>query len=81
MPTGRIITWNYDRGFGFIARDDRAADDRAADVFAHIKFCVPGFQPAPGAHVSFEVIADERSPANRGRANNVQLMSSLVSAQ
>jgi cold shock CspA family protein len=70
MITGTIKTWNDDRGFGFIARDDGAAD-----VFAHVKYCAPGFRPSPGLRVAFEVVADERAPANRGRADNIDAVS------
>jgi cold shock protein len=66
MITGTVITWNDDRGFGFIR-----PDDGAGDFFAHAKFCVSGLRPAPGLRVCFQVVADERAP-DRGRADCIQ---------
>jgi cold shock CspA family protein len=69
MIVGTIKNWNSDRGFGFIQRADGAGD-----VFVHIKHCAPGFQPSIGLRVSFAIVTDEKSPANRGRADNVALV-------
>jgi len=66
MTTGKIITWNSDRGFGFIERADGGADvfvhcrdlaDRSAD---HLSF---------GTRGSFDIAPPDRS--GKPRAINV----------
>ena len=44
MYTGTIKTWNDERGFGFIKRDDGEAD-----VFMHAKYLAEVFAPEEGA--------------------------------
>jgi CspA family cold shock protein len=66
MVVGKIKKWDENRGFGFISRDDGQPD-----IFAHIKYCRPGFQPTEGLHVEFDVVADERN-RERGRADKVR---------
>jgi cold shock CspA family protein len=65
---GTVINWDDDRGYGFIR-----SDDGTADIFAHAKFCAPGLRPAAGLRVSFNIVADERSPAH-GRADCIALV-------
>jgi len=64
MPTGKLIKWNEDRGFGFI--QPAGASVSEPDLFVHIT-SMPG-QRAPealGVAVSYEVVADERSGKSR----------------
>ena len=74
MYVGIIKTWNDDRGFGFIQRDDGAPD-----VFAHVKYLSGVFRPAEGQRVSFDIVPDPRS--SRDRADGIRLLSSPVAAQ
>lgn len=66
MYTGKVKTWNADRGYGFIKRDDGGPD-----AFAHIRHLAEVFRPDSGQAVTFEIVLDERS--GRERANAVRL--------
>jgi CspA family cold shock protein len=58
IVTGTIKHWNADRGFGFVKRDDGAAD-----VFAHITVfdpCEHGMIER-GRRISFAIGTDERT--------------------
>jgi CspA family cold shock protein len=58
MPTGKIMRWNADRGFGFI-KPEGGGDD----VFVHAsEFEKAGLDaPKEGDRISYEVKADQRS--------------------
>ena len=63
---GKIITWNDDRGFGFI--EQIGSSDK---LFAHISsFAERKRRPAVGDIVTYEAIKDERG---RSRAQKVAL--------
>ena len=57
-----IKTWNHDRGFGFIKRDDGAGD-----VFMHAKFLEGVFRPEEGQRVAFSIVKG-RSRSERSRS-------------
>jgi uncharacterized membrane protein YsdA (DUF1294 family)/cold shock CspA family protein len=65
--TGTVVSWNDERGFGFLQ-----ADQGGPEVFAHIKaFPVRSGRPQPRQRVSFEV---EIGRAGKKRARNVALV-------
>jgi CspA family cold shock protein len=66
MFKGVIKTWNADRGYGFIKRDDGGPD-----AFAHIRHLSGVFQPESGQAVTFDIVLDQRS--GRERADAVRL--------
>lgn len=56
MPTGRILQFDEERGFGFIA-----ADDGDADIFLHASdLSGDSSDLAPGVRVEFELVTDDR---------------------
>jgi cold shock protein len=58
MLTGKVKTWNADRGYGFIE-----PDGGGADIFVHISSCVDGLEKLPeGARVKFEERASRKQP-------------------
>ena len=63
---GTLSHWNYDRGFGFLARDDGGAD-----VFVHFTELAKAGRkhPQEGDRYGFEVATDPKS--GRLRAINV----------
>jgi cold shock CspA family protein len=64
---GTIVSWNEDRGFGFIGRDGGGTD-----LFVHIRD-VAGARALPaGTQVEFEEGADK---SGRYRATNVGVVS------
>lgn len=65
MVTGKIKTWNDDRGFGFIV-----PDEAGADVFAHISNVADDIEPVRGLAVAYDVVTDRRT--DKLRANNVR---------
>lgn len=56
MLCGKIKHYNTERGFGFIARDDRQPD-----LFFHINDVAMGCYPEMGAAVMFDVRPGRRS--------------------
>ena len=63
--TGTVKWYNDNRGFGFIARDDRADD-----VFVHATALNGGPRPLDeGDRVEFDVVPDQKT--GRTRADNV----------
>lgn len=67
MPFGKIINFVPERGFGFIA-----PDDRGADVFVHITNVINADELQPGDRVSFEITTDKRS--GKPRADKVRVI-------
>lgn len=67
MSTGTVKFFNAAKGFGFIERDDGAAD-----VFVHISAVErAGMQTiAEGQKLSFDVVMDDRS--GKSAADNLQ---------
>jgi cold shock CspA family protein len=62
--TGRLLRWNAERGFGFVA-----ADDGGAELFLHITaFAHYGPPPAVGDALSFEVEPDRDGKRRAVRA-------------
>ncbi len=64
MATGIIKWFNITKGFGFIV-----PDTGGKDVFAHISGMAPGFKPADGQKVTYDMGEDR---AGRPVADNVQ---------
>ncbi len=62
--TGRLLSWRFDRGFGWATQDDGEAD-----VFIHISE-YPGGQPETGQRLRFDVTATDRGP----RASGIELL-------
>jgi cold shock CspA family protein len=65
---GRLVYWNHDRGFGFIARD-RIKDN---NVFVLAVAFINGEIPKIGDFVEFDVQADRAS--GRERAANAVIV-------
>ncbi|UEM13675.1 cold shock domain-containing protein [Bradyrhizobium barranii subsp. barranii] len=65
MARGKIVSWNDDRGFGFIK-----PDDGSADCFAHIRDIRNRIIPRIGDMVLYEVTHDPRS--GKSRAEDVR---------
>jgi cold shock CspA family protein len=57
MMLGTIISWNEDRGYGFVRPDARFEPD----FFFKIKYCKRGFEPEKGIRVTFDTADDPRS--------------------
>lgn len=56
MATGRILQFDHERGYGFIA-----ADDGGEDVFLHTSVVdSDAYELAPGARLEFKVMAGDR---------------------
>ncbi|MEH2468974.1 CspA family cold shock protein [Nitrobacteraceae bacterium AZCC 2161] len=67
MPTGKVTAFVADRGFGFIA-----PDERGADVFVHVNNLVNADELQPGDRVQFEVVMDDRR--GKPRADKVRVI-------
>lgn len=64
---GEVITWNDDRGFGFIR-----PDDGGRDVFLHFTAVPRGAaRPYRGQHLSYQVQVDEKGRAQAVNAEPV----------
>jgi len=75
--TGKLASWNDERGFGFIEIDDGPVADSAARprdrLFAHISAFPPrDTRPVPGERVSFVV---ERTREGKLRARSIRYVS------
>ncbi|WP_164937735.1 cold-shock protein [Bradyrhizobium guangxiense] len=55
MKTGRIISYNNDRGFGWLRNSDGGPD-----LFVHVSEFPRGYDPVIGQNVSFEIEFDDR---------------------
>jgi CspA family cold shock protein len=64
VPVGTVITYNADRGFGFIT-----PDGGGRDVFAHVTNLVDMEALDQGQRVEFETAIDER----RGKSHAVNV--------
>ncbi|WFU21916.1 cold shock domain-containing protein [Bradyrhizobium sp. CB1717] len=62
MKVGRIISWNSERGFGWIRNSEGGPD-----LFAHISEFPPQIDPIVGTNVRFEIKFDDR----RGKSKAV----------
>ncbi|CAE8695009.1 unnamed protein product [Polarella glacialis] len=68
MPTGRVIRWNSDKGFGFIK-----PDEDGDDLFAHVSQLLDGEGSVrDGDEVRFKIEYDDRK--GKDRATNVELV-------
>jgi CspA family cold shock protein len=56
MPTGKVMMFNDEKGFGFIK-----PDDGSADVFFHVTALREGDEIARDKAVTFEVGTDPKS--------------------
>lgn len=63
--TGRITTWNAERGFGFVT-----PTEGGQEVFVHVSELPRGFTPAPDVLVSFELALN---PQGKKKAVRLQL--------
>lgn len=66
MPTGRIIKWDDERGFGFLRADDKSSRD---NDFIHITWLPDGRAPSIGDSFEYdrEVMRDGRNKLVRVR--------------
>lgn len=56
MATGRVLQFDHDRGYGFIA-----ADDGGDDVFLHTSVLDDDiYEPRPGMRLQFKIMAGDR---------------------
>mmetsp|Transcript_56226 Transcript_56226/g.91000 ORF Transcript_56226/g.91000 Transcript_56226/m.91000 type:complete len:180 (-) Transcript_56226:148-687(-) len=68
MPTGRVIRWNSDKGFGFIK-----PDEDGDDLFAHVSSLMDGEGSVrDGDEVRFKIEYDDRK--GKDRATNVEVV-------
>ncbi|CAE8614743.1 unnamed protein product [Polarella glacialis] len=69
MPTGVMLRWNDDKGFGFIKPDD----DDGPDLFAHVSQLLDGEGSVrDGDAVRFKMEYDDRK--GKDRATNVEVL-------
>eukprot|EP00427_Karlodinium_veneficum_P062640 CAMPEP_0169339348 /NCGR_PEP_ID=MMETSP1017-20121227/18394_1 /TAXON_ID=342587 /ORGANISM="Karlodinium micrum, Strain CCMP2283" /LENGTH=206 /DNA_ID=CAMNT_0009434929 /DNA_START=78 /DNA_END=696 /DNA_ORIENTATION=- len=67
MPTGKMLRWHSDKGFGFIQ-----PDDGGEDIFCHVSCLLDGDGSVmEGDMVRFKVTYDERR--GKDRANEVEV--------
>jgi cold shock CspA family protein len=66
MPAGRVTNFLSERGYGFIA-----PDDRKRNVFFHLRNYF-GAIPQPGQRVTYDIAPDN---SGRPQAVNIQLSS------
>ena len=64
---GVVRTWNVERGFGFIGRDDGDGD-----VFAHVAEFPARMAPPIGTRVALDLMRDVKS--QRLRATRIELI-------
>ena len=69
QQTGTVISWNRERGFGFV----QAANGK--NHFAHIRDWMSDDEPSVGQAVIFESIVAEKGP----KALNIYLQSDIES--
>eukprot|EP00442_Polarella_glacialis_P007012 CAMPEP_0115078226 /NCGR_PEP_ID=MMETSP0227-20121206/17440_1 /TAXON_ID=89957 /ORGANISM="Polarella glacialis, Strain CCMP 1383" /LENGTH=98 /DNA_ID=CAMNT_0002465605 /DNA_START=104 /DNA_END=396 /DNA_ORIENTATION=+ len=68
MPTGVMIRWNADKGFGFIK-----PDEHGDDLFAHVSSLMDGEGSVrDGDEVRFKIEYDDRK--GKDRATNVEVV-------
>ena len=73
MPTGKIIRWVADKGYGFIARDDGAGD-----LFCHINNVDGTAESLPiGQKVEFNEAVNPRN--GKPEAKSVELLAPIIS--